>query len=105
MILKGQFTPFFVGVHYAGVYASWTNPSRRTAPTFTLSNLTSFSDLSHVARFDYSMVLLTHLRIEAYTAFHYGKKGGEFHFGIDLPPPFSYPYSQFEFGVGLRINI
>jgi len=105
MILKGQFTPFFVGVHYAGIYASWNNPSRRTAPTFTLSNLTNFSDFSHVARLDYSMVLLTHLRIEAYTAFHYGKKGGEFRLGIDLPPPLNYPFSLLELGVGLRINI
>ncbi len=119
MMVKGQFTPFYVGKHYLGLYATWTNPSRRTAPTLTLSNLSNLSDLSHIARLDYSMMLLTHLRVEAYAAYHYGNKGGEFRFGIDIPsvtypdssgnpistPQVFSPYPDVEFGVGLRISL
>jgi hypothetical protein len=115
MMVKRHFTPFYVGKHYLGLFASWMNPSRRTAPVVTLSNLSNLSDLSHVARLDYWMMLLTHLRVEAYTAYHYGNRGGEFRLGIDYPsrplpdgsstPAIFWPYPAVEFGLGLRISL
>ena len=43
---------------------SWDNT------TFTLSNLANLSDKSGITRLDYSLVVLTHVRFEAYGAVH-----------------------------------
>ena len=119
LMMKGQFTPFYAGQHYLALYATWNNPSRRTAPELKLTNLSNLSDFSHLVRLDFSVVLLTHLRVEAYAAYHYGNKGGEFRFGMDTPatrlvdplgyahmaPSFSSPYPLAELGVGVRISL
>lgn len=118
-MMKDQFTAFYAGQHYLALYASWNNPSRRTAPELRLMNLSNLSDGSHLVRLDFAVVLLTHLRVEAFAAYHYGNKGGEFRFGMDLQPKrlvdplgnsyttpaFSSPYPVAELGVGVRISL
>ena len=44
--------------------------------TFTLSTLGNFSDGSYITRLDYSLLMLTHLRFEAYVAGRYGTARG-----------------------------
>jgi hypothetical protein len=119
-------TFFYLGRHYAGVFASAPAPYSWDNTTFTLSNLANLSDRSGITRFDYSFVLLTHLRFEAFGAVHWGERNGEFRFGMDpiklgsftgpsggqnFPPvqiPVQVPSRSpalFDLGVGLRASI
>ena len=80
------FTPFYLGRHYAGAFASLPSPGRWNDTTFTLSVLGNLSDKSFVARLDHSVLLLTYLRLETYVAGHFGAREGEFRLGFSLPP-------------------
>jgi len=81
---------------------SWDNT------TFTLSTLANLSDRSGITRFDYSFILLTHLRLEAFGAIHWGERKGEFRFGMDpitvgdRQVPGRSP-TLFSVGMGLRV--
>jgi len=81
--LREPATFFYLGRHYAGVFASAPAPYSWDNTTFTLSNLANLSDRSGITRFDYSFILLTHLRFEAFGAVHWGERNGEFRFGMD----------------------
>ncbi len=123
LLLQGAFTPFYLGQHYLGLFANLSlNPGVGSSPSFTFSNLGNLSDGSFVARLDYSMLVLTHLRFEAYLAGYYGTRAGEFRFAIDrayvpngagqtidmVAPGMLNSMSNpplFEAGLGLRINI
>jgi hypothetical protein len=108
--LREPATFFYLGRHYAAVSASAPAPYSWDNTTFTLSNLANLSDHSGITRLDYSFILLTHLRFEAFTAVHWGNNHGEFRFGSDamnlggLPIPSRGP-ALFDFGVGLRASI
>ncbi|MFN7134097.1 MAG: hypothetical protein ACK4N5_18610 [Myxococcales bacterium] len=88
-------------------------PGRWNDTSFTLSNLGNLSDRSFITRLDYSVQILTYLRLEAFGAVHYGTRGGEFRFGTHIPAqvagsgsaPIIIPAPTFELGVGLRVNI
>jgi len=92
------------------VFATMPAPYSWDNTTFTLSNLANLSDLSGITRLDYSLILLTHLRFEAFGAVHWGKREGEFRFGMaptnlgPLPFPGRSP-ALFDLGVGLRVAI
>jgi len=110
LLANGAFTPFYAGRHYLGVYGMLNTPASFHNLSVVLSNVGNLSDRSFVARLDVSVIVLTHLRVEAYTAWHYGHRGGEFRFGGDLPaigatPAVSVPAPLAEVGLGLRINI
>ena len=115
-------TFFYLGRHYVGVFASAPAPYSWDNTTFTLSNLANLSDHSGITRFDYSLILLTHLRFEAFGAVHWGERNGEFRFGMNpinlgsFTDPFSGLSSTpqqlsgrspalFDLGVGLRASI
>lgn len=74
---------FYLGQHYAAVYATFPAPYSLDLHTFTLSTLSNLSDRSFITRLDYSLVVLTHLRFEAFVAGHYGRSNGEFRFGLN----------------------
>jgi hypothetical protein len=97
---------FYLGRHYAGVFATAPAPCSWDNTTFTLSTLTNLSDRSGITRLDYSFILLTHLRLEAFGAVHWGERKGEFRFGLDsifgLP---SRSPNLFDLGLGLRMAI
>jgi hypothetical protein len=101
---------FYLGRHYAGVYATAPSPYSWDNTTFTLSTLSNLSDHSGITRFDYSLVLLTHLRLEAFGAVHWGERKGEFRFATDtiilgnLSIQGRSP-SLFDLGLGLRLAI
>ncbi|MDF1561844.1 MAG: hypothetical protein P1V51_02300 [Deltaproteobacteria bacterium] len=79
------FTPFYLGRHYASFYAALPAPGRWDDVSFTLSALSNLSDRSVVARLDFSVQLVTYLRLNAYFSQHLGQEG-ELRFGMEVPP-------------------
>jgi hypothetical protein len=104
---------FYLGQHYAALFLLLPSPFKLDLHTFTLSTLGNLSDRSFITRLDYSLVLLTHLRFEAFAAVHYGRPNGEFRFGIASPKiagislPGGAPLAPalFDLGVALRLAI
>jgi hypothetical protein len=104
---------FYLGQHYAAVFASFPAPYSWNYTTFTISTLGNLSDRSFISRIDYSVTVLTHLSVEAFAGVHYGHVGGEFRF--ELPSSIaaqlgatsgalsSYPI--IDLGAALRIKI
>jgi hypothetical protein len=103
------FTPFYLGRHYAAVFASFPAPYSWNYTTFTFSTIGNLSDQSFVSRIDYSKVFLTHLTFEAFAAFHYGSLGGEFRLptAVVLPgqPPICTQAPLVDLGVALRVKL
>jgi hypothetical protein len=107
--LRDPATFFYLGRHYGAVFVSVPAPYDWNYTTFTLSNLGNLSDQSFITRLDYSLVLLTHLRFEAFAAVHYGRKEGEFRFGVDNltidGQTFNIAPSLLDLGVALRVSL
>jgi hypothetical protein len=102
------FRPFYVGRHYAGLFALLPSPGRWNDTTFTLSVLGNLSDKSFVARLDHSLLALTYLRIETFVAGSFGAREGEFRLGFDLRElgvPVTLPPLLVQAGVALRITL
>jgi len=102
---------FYLGQHYGALFITFPAPFKLDLHTFTLSTLGNLSDRSFTSRFDYSLVLLTHLRFDAYAAVAYGARG-EFRFKVaDLQTVtaqelgFPNKTSVFTLGFGLRLAI
>jgi hypothetical protein len=95
-------TFFYLGKHYAALFASAPAPYNWDLHSFTVSVLGNLSDRSFIGRFDYSYTLLTHLRLEAYVALHFGKANGEFRFGV---PEIGRAPGLLDLGVALRVAI
>jgi hypothetical protein len=119
LILNSAFQPFYVGKHYAALYVSLPNPGSWDNSTVTLSSIGNLSDSSFVIRLDYSVMVLTYLKIEAYVSGYLGQAGGEFRFRIDTPeikypnetnptitiPPIHLTAPIVDVGLSLRIDI
>jgi hypothetical protein len=109
------FTPFYLGRHYAGLFATLPKPGPWNDTTLTLSVLGNLSDGSFVARLDHSVLALTYLRVETFVAGHLGHEGGELRLGFDVPPQplggnvytprFVLPAPVLEAGVALRVSL
>jgi hypothetical protein len=101
---------FYFGKHYAALFVSFPAPFKLDLHTFNLSTLCNLSDRSFTSRFDYSFILLTHLRFEAYAALAYGERG-EFRFKLASmryidPAQLGVPNpTVLTVGVGLRLAI
>ena len=118
LVFNGDFVPFYLGQHYLALIWSVPSPGNWDEATFNLSNLGNLSDKSFVTRLDFSVTLHTKLRFEAYAQVHYGHRGGELRFALDVPDipaipgvlpdgveAFSVPAPAVLFGVNLRISI
>jgi hypothetical protein len=119
LLFTKSFTPFYLGRHYAALFATFPRPGSWDLHTFTLSALANLSDRSVVARLDWSYTLLTWMTLEAYLAGHAGARGGEFRFGLDIPsyqvtvpgagqvttPPFSQAAPVVDAGIALRMAL
>ncbi|MEK7766784.1 MAG: hypothetical protein AAB368_11145, partial [bacterium] len=114
LIYQGAFTPFYLGQRYAALFVSYLMVSAPSTPVLSLSTLGNVSDGSFVTRLDWSATVLTHMRLEAFGAIHYGNKGGEFRLGLDVPagtlygapfPGYSSPAPAAEAGLALRVKI
>ena len=101
---------FYLGQHYAALFASFPAPYSWNYTTFTFSTLGNLSDKSFISRVDYSVTVLTHLSFEAFVGVHYGNVGGEFRF--ELPSSLAAQlggalgsYPVVDLGAALRIKI
>jgi hypothetical protein len=102
-------TFFYLGQQYGAAFLLVPGPYSLDNHSFTLSTLGNFSDRSFVSRFDYSLLMLTHLRFEAFAAVRYGRDSGEFRFGIGRIQlnefVFSRPPARLDLGLALRIDV
>jgi len=110
LFLSNSFPFFYLGRHYAALSAIAAAPYSWNYTTFTFTTLGNLSDQSFISRLDYSVVMLTHLRFEAFGAVNYGRREGEFRLGspaIEVPNfgTFTLSPQSFSLGVGLRISI
>lgn len=100
---------FYLGRHYAALYISFPAPYSLDNHTFTLSTLGNLSDRSFITRFDYSLIVLTHVRFEAFASARYGNENGEFRFGVTHLDFGGFNFSRapalVDFGLALRIAI
>ncbi len=100
---------FYLGRHYAALYITFPAPYSLDTHTFTLSTIGNLSDQSFITRLDYSLIVLTHVRFEAFVSGRYGNEEGEFRFGIRNlmvgTIPFSRPPAFMDLGVALRVAI
>lgn len=100
---------FYLGRHYGALYVTFPAPYSLDTHTFTLSTLGNLSDQSFITRLDYSLVVLTHVRFEAFVSGRYGNEHGEFRFGIrnlDLGGfVFSRAAAFMDLGLALRVAI
>jgi hypothetical protein len=86
LIFQGEFQPFYQAKHYGAFYALLNSPGDWDKVNFVFSTLGNFSDMTFISRLDVFVRVLTHLTVEMYVAGHYGNRGGEFRFSLDLPP-------------------
>ncbi len=116
LLYQNQFQPFYAGQHYAAIYALAAGlPGNLTNVTLTLSTLGNLSDRSFVTRVDSFIRVLSYLSVELYAAGHYGQKGGELRFALDVPalnfgpgqttPAVQVPAPVAEGGIGLRVSL
>lgn len=102
-------TFFYLGQHYAALFVTLPSPYALDNHAFTLSTLGNLSDKSFITRLDYSLVVLTHLRFEAFAAARYGNQNGEFRFGVSRLELGGFSFSRApaiaDFGVALRVSI
>ncbi|MCB9540236.1 MAG: hypothetical protein H6704_28820 [Myxococcales bacterium] len=80
-----DFTPLYLGRHYAALGLLAAGPGTWNDTTFLLSGIGNLSDRSFLARFDYQVRVLTRLSIFAFVAAHLGQEG-ELKLALDLPP-------------------
>jgi len=114
-LYTGNFTFFYNGQNYVGVFASAVGIPEFTWITLNLTNLLNLSDPSGIVRFDAFFRVLTYLQFEVFVAANYGAKGGEFRFGGNFPAvdtgngqtvgPFNVPYPVASAGLGLRLSL
>lgn len=110
LFVNGLFEFFYTGRHYAALSAILAAPWSWNYTTFTLTTLGNLSDQSFLSRLDYSLVILTHLRFEAFVAVNYGRRAGEFRLGVDNlnlgnGQSISLEPQSFSAGLGLRVGI
>ncbi|MSQ03322.1 MAG: hypothetical protein EXR71_15760 [Myxococcales bacterium] len=85
LLVKGAFTPFYLGEHYFGVYVAVPGPGNWDDTSFTVSTLGNLSDHTYASRLDVSTRLNTFLSVNGYAGVYYGDNG-EFHFSYHLDP-------------------
>jgi hypothetical protein len=112
LIVNTQYDPFYVGRNQVGLYVLLPKPFKWYDTTFIFSTLANLTDSTFISRVDYSVLLLTYLRLEAYASVHYGMVGGAYRFAIDVPaaPPYlnepvNIPPPVADFGVALRVSL
>jgi hypothetical protein len=114
LIANEQFDPFYVGRNQVGLYVLVPKPFKWYDTTFIFSTLANLTDTTFISRIDYSVLLLTYLRLEAYAQVHYGVAGGAFRFALNIPPSPSAPVfpqgvylppTVADFGLALRLSL
>jgi hypothetical protein len=86
LIVRSSFQPFYLGRHYAALYAYLPSPGGWNNSNFTLSFISNLSDLSAILRLDYRVQILTYLDVNAFAQGHLGNPGDEFTFTFESAP-------------------
>lgn len=112
---QGGFQPFYLGEWYTALYLLLPSPGEWDDGSITFSTLANLSDLSFISRLDLTVRVLTWLDIQTYVSGHYGTKGGEFRFAVDIPAVdipgvLSFPGVEIkpqliDLGLNLRVSI
>lgn len=119
LLIRGGYAPFYLGRHYASLSVALPSPGDWNDTTFSLVGIANISDRSGVVRLDYTTLLLSYLRFNAFAQVHGGDRGDEFKLGFDVPAipfpvegvpaellnGFSVLAPQFTVGVGLTVEI
>lgn len=115
LLANGAFTPFYVGRHYVGAYLSAPRLGAWRDAGLTLSTAANLSRTSAIVRLDFSLLVLTHLKFQLWTAGHVGPPDGEFRLGLDLPQhplgdgTYTAAYRQapqtFDVGLAFRVGL
>jgi len=111
LIYNQQFDPFYVGRNQVGLYVLLPKPFKWYDTTFIFSTLANLTDTTFISRIDYSVLLLTYLRLEAYASVHYGVPGGAFRFALNVPSSAFFPQgvnippTVADFGLALRLSL
>ncbi|HEY8208995.1 MAG TPA: hypothetical protein VIG99_16000 [Myxococcaceae bacterium] len=112
LLLTGELSPFYMGKHYAALYATLFGPGSWDKASFFLFNLANLSDRSFVTRLNFTLQVLTYLTFEAFGAVHYGNPNGAFRLQMQvepvpilLPNGLSLPAALWDAGVGLRVSL
>ena len=115
LLLKDAFNPLYLGRHYGAAYVFLDRPGSLERTSFNLFTLGNLSDRSFTTRLNVIHRALTYLTVEAYGSMSYGRRGGEFRLGFDVPeglvvdgqpiPAFNVPAPTFQLGAGLRLNL
>ena len=100
--LRDPATYFYLGQHYAALVLVAPSPFSLDLHSFTLSTLGNLSDRSFITQFQYSLVVLTHLRFESYIAAHHGRTSGEFRVTLSQR---GITAGLFDAGIALRLSI
>jgi len=107
--LADAVTFYYLGKHYAAIFLALPAPYSLDAHSFTLTTLGNLSDRSFITRLDYSFLMLTHLRLEAFASARYGNESGEFRLGVSTVGLGGYNFSRApaiaDFGAALRLSI
>jgi hypothetical protein len=103
--LRDPATYFYLGQHYAALVLTAPSPFSLDLHSFTLSTLGNLSDRSFITQLSYSLVVLTHLRFEAFVAAHYGRPSGEFRLRVRFEGVELIPAGLFDTGIALRLQI
>lgn len=107
---SNDFRSFYVGRHYAGLYAMLAAPGSWNDHSFTLSAIANASDGSAIVRLDHAVLVNTYLTVESFLAGNVGKEGGEFRFSLDIPSDvvgtrIRTPPPVLSAGVALRVKL
>jgi hypothetical protein len=89
LALNGDFTPFYLGQHYFGVYILAAGPFDFDDTSITVSTLGNLSDQTYLSRIDVAQQFLTNLTVNAFADVHYAggdDHNGEFKLGVDIDP-------------------
>lgn len=112
LLITGLLSPFYMGQHYAALYATVLGPGTWDKAAFFLFNLANLSDRSFVTRLNFSLQVMTYLTVEAYAAVHYGNPNGAFRLQMRvdpvpllLPNGLDLPAALWDAGMGLRVSL
>lgn len=86
MFFNGAFEALYVGRHYVALAAYLVAPGDWDDTTFSLISLANISDRTGLVRLNYSLRVLTFLRLNAFASVQMGRRGGEFRFALKVPP-------------------
>jgi hypothetical protein len=84
LFVNGDYTPFYLGKHYAAAFVLLAGPGNWDDTSFTASVLGNLSDQSYAARLDASTLVRTWLSINGYVQYSFGESG-ELHYSLSVP--------------------